>query len=276
VPTQQVAKGPGAVVNTGYATSAASDMPSSGKSSYVSASERESADGKLTYGMDRELEEKKAAKYDPKLEAEARAWIEAVVGEPIVGGTFQEGLKSGIVLVNLVRALSPDIIKPPSKMSAPFKQMENIGNYLAACTKLGQKAHDSFQTVDLYENKNIMAVVSQILSLGSIAQKMPGYSGPVIGVKTAVANKREFTEEQITAGKATTTFLGKGSHGTPAEGTMGGTHLGRQVVNTAVGAEGLGVGGEATFLAGKGSHGTPADAEGMMGGTHLTRQIAPK
>ena len=61
--------------------SAAANMPSSGKGAYVSAAERDArmaADGgKLLYGMDKELADKQAAKWDPKLEAEVSEWPEA-------------------------------------------------------------------------------------------------------------------------------------------------------------------------------------------------------
>lgn len=121
-------------------------------------------------GMDRELAEKAAAKYDPKMEAEARKWIEAVTGTPLGEVSLQEALKSGITLCELANHIQPGCCKPPSKMAAPFKQMENIGNYLAACTKLGQRTHESFQTVALYEGQDMIAVLVQIHSLGRIAQ----------------------------------------------------------------------------------------------------------
>jgi len=35
----------------------------------------------------------------------------------------------------------------------PFKQMENISNFLKACRALGVAEHDLFETVDLYEAK---------------------------------------------------------------------------------------------------------------------------
>jgi len=222
------------------------------------------------YGLDRELAEKAAAKYDPKLEAEARAWIEGVLGEPLGEGSFHEVLKSGVVLANLVRVLSPDIIKPPSKMAAPFKQMENIGNYLSACSKLGQAPHDTFQTVDLYENQNMNAVIGQLHSLGRLAQKLPGHSGPALGPKEATANKREFTEEQLAQAKGTATFLGKGSAGTAAD-SISKLETGKQQVRTNVaGLEGLGTGGE-VGLVGKGAHGTPGSQ--MKTAEHLGSNI---
>ena len=185
----------------------------------------------MLYGLDRELAEKQAAKYSPQMEQEARAWIEAVIGEPLGDGSFQEVLKSGVALCKLIRTLQPDVIKAPSMMAMPFKQMENIGNFLGACSKLGLQAHDSFQTVDLYEGKNMGAVVNAIHRLGSLAQKR-GFEGPTLGVKEADANKREFTEEQMLAAKGTTTFLGKGSHGTPGSEMKTSELLGADIVKT--------------------------------------------
>ena len=159
------------------------------------------------------LAAKQAAKYSPELESQARGWIEACIGEELGPGSFHDVLKSGVALCSLVRVIQPDIIKAPSKLAAPFKQMENIGNYLSACTKLGVSAHDSFQTVDLFEGKNMVQVINQIHRLGSVAASR-GFQGPSLGVKMATANAREFTEEQMRAGLNTQTFMGAGSTAT--------------------------------------------------------------
>ena len=87
----------------------------------------------------------------------------------------------------------------------PFKQMENIGNYLNACAKLGLRAEYSFQTVDLFEDKDMGAVVRQLHAFGRLVQKLPDYTGPTLGVKETDANKREFTEEQLMAAKGAST-----------------------------------------------------------------------
>ena len=150
----------------------------------------------------RRLAEKAAAKYNPQMEAEAREWIEAVLGEPLASGSFQEALKSGIALCKLVRTIQPDIIGPPSTMSAPFKQMENIGNYLSACTKLGLQAHDSFQTVDLYEGKDVRAVVRNLHSLGRVSQNIATFDGPYLGARLSTPNERHFSEAQLAEARA--------------------------------------------------------------------------
>eukprot|EP00966_Prymnesium_polylepis_P156107 3607042-Prymnesium_polylepis.2 len=53
------------------------------------------ANGQVLYGMDKELADKAAAKFDPKLEADCKAWLEALTGAPLPEGTFQEALKDG-------------------------------------------------------------------------------------------------------------------------------------------------------------------------------------
>jgi hypothetical protein len=207
-------------------------------------------------GRTRDASSSMSSRNEPGLEQEARAWIEAVTGEPLGDGSFHEVLKSGVALCNLVRALQPDIIKAPSKLPAPFKQMENIGFYLGACAKLGQHANDTFQTVDLFEGKDMYAVIRQLHSLGRLMQKKPDYTGPVLGVKESQGYKREFTEAQLMEARATTTFLGKGSAGT-AGAAVSRLEQGKVIDRANVaGNEGLGKGGEVT-LVGKGAHGTP-------------------
>ena len=109
------------------------------------------------------------------------------------------------------------------------------------------------------------AVIGQIHSLGRLAQKLPGYAGPTLGVKEATntppnaaestcgetsaeispryqdlhtrvadgaqatANRRSFTEAQLAEARNTTTFLGKGSAGTAAAG-MSKIETGKQQV----------------------------------------------
>ena len=143
--------------------------------------------------------------------ADARAWIEAVLGGPIEGESLQEALKSGVALVELINAIQPGTCKPPQKKKMPFVQRENIASYLAGCTALGIPGFQSFQTIDLFEDQNMKAVVVNIHALGSTAQKL-GFDGPVLGARMATANKRDFTAEQLEAGKSAVPVFGKGSH----------------------------------------------------------------
>jgi len=129
-------------------------------------------------------------------------------------GTLHEALKSGVVLCNAVNAIKPGVCKAPFTGSMAFKQMENIANFSTACESLGVPKFSLFQTVTLYENKDMGAVLLTLQALGSAAQKVPGYSGPALGAKPSDANVRQFTPEQLAAGKASQTFVGRGSTGT--------------------------------------------------------------
>ena len=61
----------------------------------------------MLYGLDKELAEKAAAKYDTGLEGECRAWIENVTGDKLGECSLQEELKNGVVLCNLINAIQP-------------------------------------------------------------------------------------------------------------------------------------------------------------------------
>jgi transgelin len=81
---------------------------------------------------------------------------------------------------------------------------ENVSAFLKAATKYGVPDNELFQTVDLFEMKNISQVTLAIHALGRQAQKH-NFNGPTLGVKMAEENKREFTEEQL---KASEGFIG--------------------------------------------------------------------
>lgn len=55
----------------------------------------------------------------------------------------------------------------------PFKQMEVIGQYLDRISKLGVLSQESFQTVDLYEGKNMLQVIDSIFALSRHGMTLP-------------------------------------------------------------------------------------------------------
>ena len=64
--------------------------------------------GEVRYGLDKELAQKAAAKYDDALEASCRAWVQSVAGVSFgAGSSLQEELKSGVVLCQLANAIKP-------------------------------------------------------------------------------------------------------------------------------------------------------------------------
>jgi len=154
-------------------------------------------DGIPIYGLDLELEAKKMAKYDKEMENDVRYWIEAVTGEQFKHEDFQESLKDGILLCKLCNVVKPGSIPKINTSRLPFMQMENIGYFLKAADEMGLPKHDAFRTVDLFEGKNIPVVIQSLFIFGSVVQKLPGYNGPILGVKLADKSQITFTEEQL-------------------------------------------------------------------------------
>lgn len=79
--------------------------------------------------------------------------------------------------------------------------MENINAFLDMAKKIGIPQYELFQTIDLYENKNMYQVMLCILAFSRHAQKK-GYQGPFIGPKLAEKQEIHFTDEQLLKSKA--------------------------------------------------------------------------
>jgi hypothetical protein len=143
-------------------------------------------------------------KRDPQLEAEALEWIEAVLGESFGRDKpYDDLLKDGIILCKLANKLMPGCIKKIDTKGTGFAFMQNGERFQKAATKWGVPVNELFQSVDLWEKKNIPQVTLCIHSMGRVAQTRDDYSGPALGPKMAEANKREFTEAQLLEAKNT-------------------------------------------------------------------------
>lgn len=59
-------------------------------------------------------------------EAEVLAWIEAVTGDKLPAGNYEDILKDGVVLCNLINKLAPGSVKKIQTKGTNFQLMENI------------------------------------------------------------------------------------------------------------------------------------------------------
>ena len=132
-------------------------------------------------------------------EKEVLEWIEAVLGEKLPNSPYEDVLRDGVVLCNLINKIAPDSVKKIQTKGTNFQLMENIQRFQAAIKKYGVPEEEIFQTADLFERRNIPQVTLCLYSLGRITQKHPEYKGPRLGPKMADENKREFSEEQLRA-----------------------------------------------------------------------------
>lgn len=109
------------------------------------------------YGLDAELARKAAERYDYEMEDEAREWIEEISGMEI-GEDFGAGLKDGVILCSAANKIHPGVVRRvETKSKMPFKLMENVSNFIKACRTMGVNEFDLFETVDLFELKDLGA-----------------------------------------------------------------------------------------------------------------------
>lgn len=144
-------------------------------------------------------------------EEEAQQWIEDVINEKFLA-SFGDSLKDGVILCTLLNTIKPGIIPKIQNSHMPFKQMENITSFLKGCRVIGVAEFDLFETVDLFELKNVDLVVKCIHALGRTVQKnVPEFTGPTLGVKEATINKRTFSEAQLREARSAVPVLAHGS-----------------------------------------------------------------
>ncbi|CAI9535184.1 unnamed protein product [Staurois parvus] len=163
------------------------------------------------YGLSREVQMKIDQKYDPELEIILVQWIGGQcgnqVGQPEEAGKagFQKWLKDGVILGHLINSLAPGSIAKIQASAMAFKQMEQVSQFLKACEKYGIPANDQFQTVDLWEGKDMASVQRTLMNLGSLAvTKSDGhFSGdPNWFPKKSMENRREFSQDKLKEGQS--------------------------------------------------------------------------
>uniref|UniRef100_A0A673MX83 Transgelin n=1 Tax=Sinocyclocheilus rhinocerous TaxID=307959 RepID=A0A673MX83_9TELE len=156
-----------------------------------------------SYGLSREVQEKIEQKYDPELEARLAEWILVQCGDdlerPEPGKqNFQKWLMSGTILCRLINSLYPrgeEPIKKITETKMVFKQMEKISQFLQAAEEYGVSRGDIFQTVDLWEGKDMAAVQGTLMALGSVA--LTKDDGHYPGQRRV-----EFSEDQLRQGRS--------------------------------------------------------------------------
>jgi len=162
------------------------------------------------FGIDKDIQDKMRAKFDPERQAQCQAWIEELIGESFPDD-FHTSLKSGVRLCKALNVIKPKSVRKINKGKMAFTQRENIVNFLNGCKKIGMNDQDCFVTQDLFEGDNMVSVIDQIFALGACARKVKTFEGPQFGIKFSDENKRTFTKEQIAAGKCIVPLQNAGS-----------------------------------------------------------------
>lgn len=94
-------------------------------------------------------------------------WIESIIGAKFPAGqTYEDVLKDGQVLCALINKIKPGSVPKVNSSGGQFKMMENINNFQKGIQAYGVPDQDVFQTVDLYEKKDISQVTNTLFALG--------------------------------------------------------------------------------------------------------------
>jgi hypothetical protein len=137
------------------------------------------------FGMDAELAAKRSANFDTARAAIAISWLcelSQTLKFPVV--QMWARLKDGYILCSAANRLQANACPKVNVSSMPFKQMENVTAFINACRSVFRvPEHELFETVDLYEEKDLGSFVTCICSLGRVIAAAPprGFKGPHIG-----------------------------------------------------------------------------------------------
>ncbi|KAI7867648.1 kinase-like domain-containing protein [Spinellus fusiger] len=101
----------------------------------------------------------------------AQSFLETTLELHLDSEDLHKELQDGILLCEVINRIHPGAVTTIGRKNLPFIKMNNIGLFLQAAHELGLQSSELFQTVDLYEAKDMIAVVNTILTLARFNAK---------------------------------------------------------------------------------------------------------
>ncbi|CAO3589768.1 unnamed protein product [Absidia cylindrospora] len=95
-------------------------------------------------------------------------FVRTAIGVELNHGQLHLDLKDGVVLCGLVNHLRPGTIKTVGQKDLSFIKMDNITRFLQGARQLGFEDSHLFETIDLFEGKDMPRVIHTILALSQL------------------------------------------------------------------------------------------------------------
>ncbi|PAV74390.1 hypothetical protein WR25_07944 [Diploscapter pachys] len=144
-------------------------------------------------GMAGAILDKQASKFNDEEAQFLLEWIRDLIKEDLntcgERATFRETLKDGQVLCKLTNAIKPGSVKKIMKPISNFNCLENINQFTAAARSLGVLDEETFQSVDLFDGRDLFSVCVTLQSLARKVEKSHNIAPPKQVSKDKIINQ---------------------------------------------------------------------------------------